>query len=163
MHDYLDVGPLPGYIQDMSSPSQPPPSASAPQVHSQALASTMASTMNADWAPHFGARFQLERLAVDDLSARYAATVHLPEGPRRFSLLIRVATGDVVLTAEGPASENAAPEWTTRHLTSLARQIYRGARRDEGWPRRLMRWHAAEEHAAERGRAMSAASRVSEP
>lgn len=119
--------------------------------------------MTAAWAPHFGARFQLERLAVDDLAARYAATVHLPEGPRRFSLLIRVPTGDVELTPEDPAAEAAAPEWTLRHLTSLARQIYRGARRDEGWPRRLMRWHAAEEQSAERGRAMSAASRASEP
>jgi hypothetical protein len=123
----------------------------------------MASSMGADWSPHFGARFQLERLAVDDLSASYAATVHLPDGPRRFSLLIRVPTGDVVLTPADPASETAAPEWTTRHLSSLARQIYRGARRDEGWPRRLMRWHAAEEQAAERGRVMSAASRASEP
>lgn len=147
----------------MSSPSQPPAAASASAEHSSTLAPGLAPTLTADWTPHFGARFQLERRAVDDLSASYAATVHLPDGPRRFSLLIRVATGDVVLTPEGPAPETDAPEWTTRHLSNLARQLYRGARRDEGWPRRLMRWHAAADQTAERGRALTAASRASEP
>jgi hypothetical protein len=136
----------------MSSPSQPPTSSASPGPGPSPAAS---------WAPHFGARFQLERLAVDELTASYAATVHLPDGPRRFSLLIRVPTGEVVLSPEGQDTDGAAaPEWTTRHLTSLARQLYRGARRDEGWPRRLMRWHAAEDQAAERGRAMSAAARA---
>jgi hypothetical protein len=111
------------------------------------------------WAPHFGARFQLERQSVDEQAARYAATVHLPEGPRGFSLVIRLPGGEVALTPADAAAE-AAPEWTVRHVAALARQLYRGSRKDEGWPRRLMRWHAAEQQAAERGRAMSAAARA---
>lgn len=132
----------------MTPPSQPPPS--------DPLLPQPPST---GWSPHFGARFQLERQSVDELSARYAATVHLPDGPRGFTMLIRVPSGEVELSPSEDAA-TPAPEWTLRHLQALARQLYRGARKDEGWPRRLMRWHAAEDHAAERGRAMSTAART---
>lgn len=141
-----------------------PPSASQPPLPEPALQSpppavspsVSSSVSSGAWAPHFGARFQLERQSVDEQVARYAATVHLPEGPRGFSLVIRLPGGEVELT---PAGAEAAPEWTVKHLAALARQLYRGSRKDEGWPRRLMRWHAAEQQAAERGRAMSAAAR----
>ncbi|MFO0572531.1 MAG: hypothetical protein U1A78_00890 [Polyangia bacterium] len=140
-----------------------PPSASQPPLPEPTPPPAVSPTATASvssgaWAPHFGARFQLERQSVDEQVACYAATVHLPEGPRGFSLVIRLPGGEVALTP-ADAEAAAAPEWTVRHLASLARQLYRGSRKDEGWPRRLMRWHAAEQQAAERGRAMSAAAR----
>ena len=147
-----------GMPPSASQPPLPEPAPPSPLPAVSPTASVSASVSAGAWTPHFGARFQLERQSVDEQVAHYAATVHMPEGPRGFSLVIRLPGGEVALTP-ADAEAAAAPEWTVRHLASLARQLYRGSRKDEGWPRRLMRWHAAEQQAAERGRAMSAAAR----
>ncbi len=95
--------------------------------------------------PQFGARFQLDRLSVDDATACYAARIYLPEVQYMYSVRISVHTGDCIVTDEGtlPAGAPAASPWVSKHLNALSRQLFRSAKKDSIWQRRVMRWHGA--------------------
>lgn len=97
--------------------------------------------------PHFGARFQLDRLSVDDAVASYAARIYLPEVHYQYTIRISVHTGDCAVIDEGslPAGAQAASPWVGKHLVALSRQLFRSAKKDGVWQRRVMRWHGAPE------------------
>jgi hypothetical protein len=97
------------------------------------------------FAPQFGARFQLDRLSVDDAAACYSVRIYLPEVQHQYGLRISVHTGDCVVSEEGSLPP-AAPDpdsWVSKHLVALGRQLYRSAKKDGMWQRRVMRWHGA--------------------
>lgn len=100
--------------------------------------------------PHFGARFQLDRLSVDDAAACYSARIYLPEVTYQYTVRISVHTGDSVLTDEGtvPPGALAASPWVSKHLSALSRQLFRSAKKDGLWQRRVMRWHGAPDAAS---------------
>lgn len=97
--------------------------------------------------PQFGARFQLDRLSVDDAVACYAARIYLPEVTYQYTVRISAHTGDCVVTDEGaqPPGAPAASPWVGKHLTALSRQLFRSAKKDGLWQRRVMRWHGSPE------------------
>ena len=99
------------------------------------------------FVPQFGARFQLDRLAVDDAAANYAVRIYLPELLYEFALRVNVHTGDCVITPQGSTPADAPPiaPWVSKHLSSLGRQLYRSAKKDGLWQRRVMRWHGSPE------------------
>lgn len=98
-------------------------------------------------APQYGARFQLDRVAVDDATASYSVRIYLPEVQHRYALRISVHTGDCMVTEEGsiPSAALPAPPWIGKHLNALGRQLFRSAKKDGLWQRRVMRWHGAPE------------------
>ena len=100
--------------------------------------------------PQFGARFQLDRLAVDDAVACYSARIYLPEVQHQYKVRISVHTGDCEITEEDsiPPGAPAVAPWVHKHLVALSRQIFRSAKKDSIWQRRVMRWHGAPELAA---------------
>jgi hypothetical protein len=97
--------------------------------------------MSSAYAPQFGARFQFDRLTVDDLQAHYSVRIHFAAAHHDIDLKIGLPSGELTLTSVG--GELTVPEWTRAFVTALAKQLYRGFRREEGWPRRIMRWHQA--------------------
>lgn len=110
--------------------------------------------------PQFGARFQLDRLAVDDAVACYSARIYLPEVQHQYQVRISVHTGDCEVTEQGSIPPGAAPvaPWVHKHLVALSRQLFRSAKRDSIWQRRVMRWHGAPEAAATAHAAQAIAS-----
>ncbi len=97
--------------------------------------------MSSAYAPQFGARFQFDRKSVEDLQAHYSVRVHFGSSPHDFDLRISLPGGEVLLTPVG--NQTPVPAWATAFVISLARQLFRAARKEEGWPRRIMRWHQA--------------------
>lgn len=102
--------------------------------------------MSSAYAPQFGARFQFDRQSVDELQARYLVRIHLAPSYQDLDVRIGLPGGELTLTPVGGISE--IPQWATAFVTALARQLYRGSRREEGWPRRIMRWHTAPSESA---------------
>jgi hypothetical protein len=99
------------------------------------------SYMSSAYAPQFGARFQFDRQSVDEQQAHYTVRIHLTPQHRDLDVRIGLPGGELTLTPIGDSTE--VPQWAMTFVSALARQIYRGARREEGWPRRIMRWHSA--------------------
>ncbi|MBL8636112.1 MAG: hypothetical protein JNM40_22995 [Myxococcales bacterium] len=97
--------------------------------------------MSSAYAPQFGARFQFDRQSVDEQQAHYTVRIHLTPQHRDFDVKIGLPGGELTVTPIGDSSE--APQWAMQFVSALARQLYRGSRREEGWPRRIMRWHSA--------------------
>ncbi len=97
--------------------------------------------MSSAYAPQFGARFQFDRQSVDELHAHYTVRVHFAPSHQDLNVRIGLTSGELTITAASGDSD--IPQWAMAFVTSLARQLYRGSRREEGWPRRIMRWHSA--------------------
>lgn len=102
------------------------------------------------FTPQFGARFQLDRLSVDDAAACYSVRIYLPEVQHEYALRISIHTGDCQVTEQGASSPPAADSWVSKHLIALGRQLFRSAKKDGLWQRRVMRWHGAPDAAASR-------------
>lgn len=109
--------------------------------------------------PSFGARFEMNRRRVDTQDAVYDVTVFLPDSSRHLTLHIAQADGLCQLMPASGGTESALPDWVHKHLLSLARGVFRAAKRQgqEGvvgelaWQRRLMRWHEEPQETAARG------------
>ena len=97
--------------------------------------------MSSAYAPQFGARFQFDRVTVDDLQAHYTVRIHFASSYHDLDLKIGVPSGELSMAPIG--GDVTAPAWAMAFVTALAKQLYRGSRREEGWPRRIMRWHHA--------------------
>jgi hypothetical protein len=91
-----------------------------------------------DLRPREGARFLLERRAVDGARATYRAAVFTPEA---------TFEGTAVLAEDGSAevAVGSASDELVEMLTMIAKLTARGAkkRKDDGmtvWPARVLRW-----------------------
>ena len=109
------------------------------------------------FVPQFGARFQLDRMSVDDAAANYAVRIYLPEVQYEYALHINIHTGDCVVTGQGstPPEAAAAAPWVGKHLHALGRQLFRSAKKDGLWQRRVMRWHGSPDATREADRIAS--------
>ncbi|HND08834.1 MAG TPA: hypothetical protein PKI49_09745 [Pseudomonadota bacterium] len=97
--------------------------------------------MSSAYAPQFGARFQFDRQSVSDLESHYTVRIHFASSPHDFDLRIALPGGEVTLTPVG--NQAMVPAWATAFVHALGRQLFRASRKEEGWPRRIMRWHQA--------------------
>lgn len=102
--------------------------------------------------PHFGARFELVRKVVEESAAVYDAAVYLPSSVSHFALRISAVDGSPTLQPVSEAGGVDLPAWVREHLLAMARQIFRAARRDGLWGRRLNRWHEDPTQTEARGR-----------
>lgn len=109
--------------------------------------------------PSFGARFELNRRCVDAQDAVYDVTVFLPTSSQQYTLRIAQTDGQCQLLAASGTPESALPDWVHKHLLSLARGVFRAAKRqgpegvtgESAWQRRLLRWHEEPQETAARG------------
>jgi hypothetical protein len=94
----------------------------------------------AELTPEAGARFSLEREAIDadGEGARYKGGIHLPDASYAYGLALK-SDGSALLEGGGRCAEHE------ERLVDLAKSLARGAarRREEGlamWPERQVRW-----------------------
>ena len=98
--------------------------------------------------PDHGARFSLCRREADTDSAAYEAEILTADRTFSYAVSIHIAENRqisvAVTTAEDPFSDHnselSAPEWAVKYLTTLAKQLGKGAVRNQKWTRRLLRW-----------------------
>lgn len=105
---------------------------------------TMQSTEPDDQRPHHGARFELLRQGADAETVQYQANIYFPLVTHRLDVQIDAAKGDFTikqLASEPPGGE--LEPWALKHLQALAKQLYRAAKTEGTWLRRLMRWRSA--------------------
>lgn len=115
--------------------------------------------MASPFTPQFGARFLLERKSVDELTAQYEVSIFTPEVQHRGQLLIRQHDGVCQIADLVSTPESAPPlaGWVEQHLQALGRQLYRAAKKDGSWLRRLMRWHGAPEEKSSQAQTLAQA------
>lgn len=89
-----------------------------------------------------GARFVLERRALHATGADYLVRIEHP-GLQPLTGDVAIGAGDVPPTDVVWHGLAPNPD-EARFVSGLARSIQSGARRQEGWPRRVARWRNGE-------------------
>lgn len=92
--------------------------------------------------PNHGARFQFERLQVEDSSAVYRVQIFVEDGyyleNARLSSDSKEVEWEEGISPQPPAE--TMPAWMRTHAEALMRQIRQGFQRNGSWGRRLRRW-----------------------
>lgn len=89
-----------------------------------------------------GARFVFELLTLHPTHASYRVRIERPDEPAMCGE-VTIGAGDAPITEVVWDNTAAVAADDARFVAGLARAIQSGARRQEGWPRRVARWRGS--------------------